>query len=173
MNNAFSTRWCANSEVISQVLFTSEHRAEHKTQKLIIFLLIVTDTVACGAIYSTWYKLKQIFTLVSVNSGGYLLRRSVNIHHYSPPPQWIIIYDIKSIFKHYNNNFVIVPCTPSGRYSVLHYLLPELVWRSRFVSLISKVREQCGLKASWQPQVRLDSQIEFSILKSCELSELN
>ena len=39
------------------------------------------------------YILKQLFTSVSVNSSGYLPRRSgsVNIHRYSPPLRRIIV----------------------------------------------------------------------------------
>ena len=38
MNSAFGARWLASSEVISQVLFTSKHRAARKTLKSIVFL---------------------------------------------------------------------------------------------------------------------------------------
>ena len=39
-----------------------------------------------------WYILKQLFTPVFGESGGYLPRRfAANIHHYSPPLWWIII----------------------------------------------------------------------------------
>ena len=34
VNSAFGTRWLASSEVISQVLFTSEHRAARETLKI-------------------------------------------------------------------------------------------------------------------------------------------
>ena len=42
------------------------------------------------------YILKQLFVSVSVNSGGYLPRRSgsVNIRRYSPPLRWIIVISI-------------------------------------------------------------------------------
>ena len=45
------------------------------------------------AIKLVLYILKQLFASVSVNSGGYLPRRSgsVNIHRYSPPLQRIIV----------------------------------------------------------------------------------
>ena len=45
------------------------------------------------AIKLVLYILKQLFASVSVNSGGYLPRRSgsVNIHHYSPPLRRIIV----------------------------------------------------------------------------------
>ena len=45
------------------------------------------------AIKPVLYTLKQLFASVSVNSGGYLPRRSgsVNIHHYSPPLRRIIV----------------------------------------------------------------------------------
>ena len=50
-----------------------------KLQNLIIFLLIVTDTVVFGTIYSTCvvYTKATSFTLVSVNSRGYLPHRFV------------------------------------------------------------------------------------------------
>ena len=51
MNSAFGARWLASSEVISQVLFTYEHRAARETLK--IFLLIVTDIVVFGAVFTT------------------------------------------------------------------------------------------------------------------------
>ena len=54
VNSAFCARWLAGSEVISQVLFTSEHRAALETLKIDhFFLLIVTDIVVFGAIYLT------------------------------------------------------------------------------------------------------------------------
>ena len=45
------------------------------------------------AIKLVLYILKQLFASVSVNSGGYLPRRSgsVNIHRYSPPLRRIIV----------------------------------------------------------------------------------
>ena len=48
------------------------------------------------AIKLVLYILKQLFASVSVNSGGYLPRRSgsVNIHHYSPPLRRIIVKNI-------------------------------------------------------------------------------
>ena len=49
----FGARRLANSEVISQVLFTPEHQAARETLKSIIFLLIDTDIVVLVAIYST------------------------------------------------------------------------------------------------------------------------
>ena len=50
------------------------------------------------AIKLVLYILKQLFASVSVNSGGYLPRRSgsVNIHRYSPP-LWRIIVNYQTI----------------------------------------------------------------------------
>ena len=48
-----------------------------------------------------WYILKQLFTSVSVNSGGYLPRGSLNIHHYSPPLRSIIVkYQLNTGMPH-------------------------------------------------------------------------
>ena len=54
------------------------------------------------AIKLVLYILKQLFASVSVNSGGYLPRRSgsVNIHRYSPPLRRIIVnYSPPGIFR--------------------------------------------------------------------------
>ena len=60
------------------------------------------------AIKFVLYTLKQLFASVSVNSGGYLPRRSgsVNIHHYSPPLRRIIVkYCFSIIIQHkFNSN---------------------------------------------------------------------
>ena len=76
VNSAFDARWLAISEVISEVLFTSEHRAAHQTLKIDHF------SANCYRYSSfwrclfklVWYMLKQLFTSVSMNGGGYLPR---------------------------------------------------------------------------------------------------
>ena len=65
VNSAFRARWLASSEVISQVLFTSEQPKKNKmafvgilSQKKLLFGPLVIQLV--------WYILKQLFTSVSV-----------------------------------------------------------------------------------------------------------
>ena len=65
MNNTFRARWLASSEVISQVLFTSEQ--PKKTNMAFVGILS---------------QIKLLFGP---------LRGSVNIHHYSPPLRLIIV----------------------------------------------------------------------------------
>ena len=58
------------------------------------------------AIKLVLYTLKQLFASVSVNSGGYLPRRSgsVNIHRYSPPLRRIIV----NYCEFMDSNFVVI-----------------------------------------------------------------
>ena len=79
MNSTFHARWLASSEVISQVLFTSEQPKENK-------MAFVTNKVTLwAASYSACvYILKQLFTSVSV--------KVVNI---LPPLRWIIVHYCK------------------------------------------------------------------------------
>ena len=65
VNSTFRARWLASSEVISQVLFTSEQPKENKmafvgvlSQIKLLFGSLVIQLV--------WYILKQLFTSVSV-----------------------------------------------------------------------------------------------------------
>ena len=65
VNSAFRARWLASSEVISQVLFTSEQQSKNKmafvgilSQLNLLFGPLVIQLV--------WYILKQLFTSVSV-----------------------------------------------------------------------------------------------------------
>ena len=65
MNSTFRARWLASSEVISQVLFTSEEQNKHKmafvgilSQLKLLFGPLVIQLV--------WYILKHLFTSVSV-----------------------------------------------------------------------------------------------------------
>ena len=65
MNSTFRARWLASSEVISQVLFTSQQPKKNKmafvgilSQIKLLFGRLVIQVV--------WYILKQLFTPVSV-----------------------------------------------------------------------------------------------------------
>ena len=82
MNSTFRARWLASSEVISQVLFTSEQPKKNRMAFVAIFSQI---KLLFGPLVNqlVWHIVKQLFTSVS-------LRGSVNIHHYSPPLRWII-----------------------------------------------------------------------------------
>ena len=92
MNSTFRARWLASSEVISQVLFTSEQPTKNK---MAFVGVIVKNKVALwAASYSACVVYtKTIFHLSVGESGGYLPSRrgEVNIHHYSPPLRWIIV----------------------------------------------------------------------------------
>ena len=65
VNNTFRARWLANSEVISQVLFTSEQPKKNKIAFVAIFSQI---KLLFGplVIQLVWYILKQLFTSVLV-----------------------------------------------------------------------------------------------------------
>ena len=65
VNSTFRARWLASSEVISQVLFTSEQPKENKMAFVAIFSQI---KLLFGplVIQLAWYILKQLFTSVSV-----------------------------------------------------------------------------------------------------------
>ena len=64
MNSAFRARWLASSEVISQVLFTSEQPKKNEMAFVAIFSQI---KLLFGplVIQLVWYILKQLFTSVS------------------------------------------------------------------------------------------------------------
>ena len=53
VNIAFGARWLASCEVISQLLFTSEHRAARETLKIDHFSVNCYRYSSFGAIYST------------------------------------------------------------------------------------------------------------------------
>ena len=78
MNSTFRARWLASSEVISQVLFTSEQPKKNKMAFVDIYIvknkvnLWAASYSACG-VYT-----KTIIHLSVGESGGYL-------HHYFPP----------------------------------------------------------------------------------------
>ena len=99
MNSTFRARWLPSSEVISQVLFTSEQQEKNKMAFVAIFSQI---KLLYGplVIQLVWYILKQLFTSVSVKVMDiYLpLRGSANIHHYSPPLRWIIVNYTNTVY---------------------------------------------------------------------------
>ena len=80
MNSAFRARWLASSEVISQVLFTSE---QPKKNKMAFVGMLSHIKLLFGplVIQLVWYLLKQLFTSVSV--------KVVDIYlHFS---EWLLI----------------------------------------------------------------------------------
>ena len=91
MNSTFHECWLASSEVISQVLFTSEQPKKNKmafvdilSQIKLLFGLLVIQLVWC-------IVLKQFFPSVLAQVADIHLASSVNIHHYTPPLPWIIL----------------------------------------------------------------------------------
>ena len=82
VNSTFRARWLASSEVISQVLFTSEQPAKNKmafvgilSQRMLLFGPLVIQLV--------WYILKQLFTSVSVNV-VYIYLAALRLGEYPP-----------------------------------------------------------------------------------------
>ena len=65
MNNTFRPRWLASSEVISQVLFTSEQPKKHK-MAFVSILSQIKLLFSPLVIQLVWYILKQLSTSVSV-----------------------------------------------------------------------------------------------------------
>ena len=65
VNSTFRARWLANSEVISQVLFTSE---QLKKNKMAFVGILSQIKLLFGPLFIqlVWYILKQLFTPVSV-----------------------------------------------------------------------------------------------------------
>ena len=80
MNSAFSARWLASSELISQALFTSEHGAARETLKIDYFYVNWYRYSSFGLYLFNLFGKTSIFTSMSVNSGRYL-----------PSPQRIIV----------------------------------------------------------------------------------
>ena len=83
VNSTFRARWLASSEVISQVLFTSQQPKENKMAFVATFSQI---KLLFGplVIQLVWYILKQLFTSVSV--------KVVDICRGAEPlPRWIIV----------------------------------------------------------------------------------
>ena len=85
VNSTFRARWLASSEVISQVLFTSEQQKRNKMAFVGIFSQIKL-LFGPQVIQLMWYILKQLFTSPSVKVLG--IYRAAN---YSPPLRWIIV----------------------------------------------------------------------------------
>ena len=86
VNSAFCAHWLASSEVISQVLFTSEQPKKNKmafvgilSQTKLLFGLLVIQLV--------WYILKTIIHLSGGESSGYSV----------PPLWWIIVTYYKKL----------------------------------------------------------------------------
>ena len=71
VNSAFRARRLASSEVISQILFTSE---QQNNNNMAFFGILSQLKLLFGplVIQLVWYILKQLFTSVSGESGGYL-----------------------------------------------------------------------------------------------------
>ena len=65
MNSTFRARWLASSEVISQVLFTSEQLKKNKMAFVAVFSQIKL-LFGPPVIQLVWYVLKQLFTSASV-----------------------------------------------------------------------------------------------------------
>ena len=65
VNSTFRARWLANSEVISQVLFTSE---QPKKNKMAFVSMLSQIKLLFGPLFIqfVWYILKQSFTSMSV-----------------------------------------------------------------------------------------------------------
>ena len=92
MNSTFRARWLASTEVISQVLFTSEK--QKKKQNGFFWYIITNKVTLWFASYSACVVYtKTIIHLSFGESGGYLPGRLAAplIHHYSPPLRWRIV----------------------------------------------------------------------------------
>ena len=77
VNSTFRARWWASSEVISQVLFTSEQPKKNKAASVGMF----SQSCSLGASYSACVVYTKTIIHLSVSeSGGYL-----------PPLRWIIV----------------------------------------------------------------------------------
>ena len=95
MNSTFRARWLASSEVISQVLFTSEQQ-EKKTKWLLSLYFLKKVTLWTASYSACVVYTKTIIHLSVGESGGYL-----------PPLRWIIVnywQTVSSIFA-YNKNY--------------------------------------------------------------------
>ena len=83
VNSTFRARWLASSEVISQVLFTSEQQKKNKIALVGIFSQI---KLVFGplVIQLVWYILKQLLTSVSVKVVDIYLAASrwIIVNHY-------------------------------------------------------------------------------------------
>ena len=80
MNSTFRSRWLASSEVISQVLFTTEQPQKNK-MAFVGILSQVNLLFGPLVIQLVWYILEQLFTSVSVKVADiYLPAISTIIH---------------------------------------------------------------------------------------------
>ena len=89
VNSTFCAHWLASSEVISQVLFTSEQQKENKTA----FVGILWNKVT---LWSASYSACVVYTKTIIHrsvseSGGYL-----------PPLWWIIVNYYNKVDRKYN-----------------------------------------------------------------------
>ena len=67
VNNTFPARWLASSEVISQVLFTSEQMQPKKNKMAFVGILSQIKLLFGPLVIQLgWFILKQLFTSVSV-----------------------------------------------------------------------------------------------------------
>ena len=109
MNSTFRARWLASSEVISQVLFTSEQPKKNK-MAFVSVLSPIKSLFGPLVIQLVWHILKQLDTSVSVKVVDTNLRSSVNIHHYSPPLLWIIVnyFHLNVIFQNIDWGYYIL-----------------------------------------------------------------
>ena len=78
MKSTFRERWLASSEVISQVLFTSEQPKENK-MAFVGILSQIKLLFGSLVIQLVWYTLKQLFTSVSIKVVD--IHQAANIHH--------------------------------------------------------------------------------------------
>ena len=79
VNSNFRARWLASSEVISQVLFTSEQ--PKKNQMAFVGMLShIKLLFGPQVIQLVWYILKQLFTSVSEKVVDIYLAASTTIH---------------------------------------------------------------------------------------------
>ena len=75
VNSTFRARWLASSEVISQVLFTSE-KPRKKQNGFCRYIITNKDTLWAASYSACVVYTKTIIHKLSVGeSGGYLLRR--------------------------------------------------------------------------------------------------
>ena len=93
MNSTFRAHWLASSEVISQVLFTSEQPKENKLAFVGIHCIVTNKVTRWATSYSACVVYTK--TIIHLSVGGWIftspLRGSAKIHHYSPPFRWIIV----------------------------------------------------------------------------------
>ena len=81
VNSTFRARWLTNSEVISQVLFTSE---QPKKNKMAFVGILTQIKLLFGPLFIklVWYILKQLFTSVDIYLAAAARQTSTTIHLY-------------------------------------------------------------------------------------------